>query len=278
MDLVVDLNFRMDTSALYSDVDPARGHLVREGRPQLDRHALASSTRSRRPCRRAGSRRATGTSSRPSRSASRELAAQAPARSRSKDVVATPLAHDTPAEIAQPRAEGLVDAASARRSRARRCRRSRSCARDYANAPPRSTARSGPLVRSKGLGAHGTHYEVADVYDEMVAHASASRSRGGATYPSIDRDVDACDAVLHLATVTNGELAYRSYANMEKKTGLAARGPRRARPRRPDVVLRPPGAAAAAPEQPDVVGAPRRRPAVRRRSPTTSSGSCRGGR
>ena len=39
MDLVVDLNFRMDTSALYSDIILPGGDLVREERPQLDRHA-----------------------------------------------------------------------------------------------------------------------------------------------------------------------------------------------------------------------------------------------
>ena len=27
----------------------------------------------------------------------------------------------------------------------------------------------GPLVREKGLGAHGTHYECADYYDKLIA-------------------------------------------------------------------------------------------------------------
>jgi nitrate reductase alpha subunit len=42
----------------------------------------------------------------------------------------------------------------------------------------------------------------------------------GKKYPSLQNDVDVCDAILHLATVTNGELAYRSYKNMEEKVGL----------------------------------------------------------
>ena len=62
-DLVVDLNFRMDTTALYSDIDPAGGHLVREERPEHHRPALLHPSAGRRRCRPAGSPRATGRSS-----------------------------------------------------------------------------------------------------------------------------------------------------------------------------------------------------------------------
>jgi len=76
----------------------------------------------------------------------------------------------------------------------------------------------GPLVRDNGLGAHGTHYRCEDYYDELAERRSVRWN--GKTYPSIESDVDACNAVLALATVTNGELAYRSYKNMEEKVGL----------------------------------------------------------
>jgi nitrate reductase alpha subunit len=77
----------------------------------------------------------------------------------------------------------------------------------------------GPLVRSGGLGAHGTHYECADFYDAAV-HAGPTESWNGGSYPSLADDVNVCDLILKLATVTNGELAYRSYKNMEEKVGL----------------------------------------------------------
>jgi nitrate reductase alpha subunit len=77
-------------------------------------------------------------------------------------------------------------------------------------------------VRSGELSAHGTSYKVQDVYDQMLA-AGPRESFEGAAYPSLARDVDACNAVLSLASTTNGELAYRSYVNMEEKTGLVLR-------------------------------------------------------
>jgi nitrate reductase alpha subunit len=42
----------------------------------------------------------------------------------------------------------------------------------------------------------------------------------GATCPSLEDAEQVCDAILRFATVSNGELAYRSYRNMEKKVGL----------------------------------------------------------
>ena len=82
------------------------------------------------------------------------------------DVVASPLAHDTAAEIAQPEPKdwilGEVEAIPGRSMPGLKVVR-----RDYANLLRRFCA-LGPLVRSGGLGAHGTHYKVEDVYDEMV--------------------------------------------------------------------------------------------------------------
>jgi len=60
---------------------------------------------------------------------------------------------------------------------------------------------------------------VADFYDEMLATAPVERW-GGQTYPSVKDALSAANAVLKLATVTNGELAWRSYKNMEEKVGL----------------------------------------------------------
>ena len=77
----------------------------------------------------------------------------------------------------------------------------------------------GPKVRENGLGAHGTHYKVDDIYDKMLT-THPSRTIDGKRYPSLEQAKDAANVVLHLATVTNGELAWRSYKNMEEKVGL----------------------------------------------------------
>jgi len=77
----------------------------------------------------------------------------------------------------------------------------------------------GPLARANGLGAHGTHYAIDDFYDEMIL-THPTQEWDGKVYPSIREDAEVCNTILHLATVTNGELSHRSYKNMEKRTGL----------------------------------------------------------
>ena len=57
------------------------------------------------------------------------------------------------------------------------------------------------------------------VYDEAVKNQPTS-VWGGERYPSLEDDEDVCNLILQFATVTNGELAYRSYRDMEEKVGL----------------------------------------------------------
>ncbi|MDP6908816.1 MAG: molybdopterin dinucleotide binding domain-containing protein, partial [Flavobacteriales bacterium] len=79
----------------------------------------------------------------------------------------------------------------------------------------------GEGIAKNGLGAHGNHYMCEDAYQEMLDDKRHLQTIDGKEYPSIREDVEACNAVLHLSTLTNGKLNYRAYQNMEKKTGLA---------------------------------------------------------
>ena len=100
MDLVVDLNFRMDTSALYSDIVlPAATWYEKADLNSTDMHSFIHPLSAAvPPCWESKSdwqifdapSRRNSPSSRP--------AFPGPVR----DLVASPLAHDTPAEIAQP--------------------------------------------------------------------------------------------------------------------------------------------------------------------------------
>ncbi|HAL57881.1 MAG TPA: nitrate reductase subunit alpha, partial [Bacteroidetes bacterium] len=134
-----------------------------------------------------------------------------------KDLVATPLAHDSTAEIAQPDIKdwitGEVEAVPGKTMPQLTV-----VTRDYKNVYNQYIS-FGPLVRQNGLGAHGTKYAIEDFYDEMLI-TRPTVSFDGKKYPSLKEDVNVCDAILHLATVTNGELAHRSYKNMEEKVGL----------------------------------------------------------
>jgi len=213
MDLVVDLNFRMDTSALYSDIVlPAATWYEKSDLNSTDMHSFVHPlSEAVPPCWESKSDWDIfkAISKRFSEMAERHFPDSV------RDLVATPLAHDTPAEIAQPDMkewrDGEVEAIPGKTMP-----NFTVVTRNYKDLH-RQYISLGPLVREKGIGAHGTHYKCEDYYDELVERKSVKWN--GNEYPSIERDVDACNAVLALATVSNGELAYRSYKNMEEKVG-----------------------------------------------------------
>ncbi len=215
MDLVVDINFRMDTSALYSDIVlPTATFYEKADINSTDLHSFIHPlSPAVPPC---------------WESKSDWQIFQAIAKTFSelapkhfpgpvKDIVATPLAHDTDAEIAQPAMRdwitGEIEAVPGKTMPALKV-----VSRDYANL--HNQFRSfGPLAREKGIGAHGTHYAIDDVYDESIANGPTV-SWGDKRYPSLAADEDVCNVILKFASVTNGELAHRSYKNMEEKVGL----------------------------------------------------------
>jgi nitrate reductase alpha subunit len=215
MDLVVDLNFRMDTSALYSDVVlPAATWYEKADLNSTDLHSFIHPLSAAvPPCWESKS------DWQIFQALARKFSELAPRHFPEPvwDVVASPLAHDTPAEIAQPDLRdwkrGEVEPIPGKTLPALRV-----VARDYKNLYQQFIS-FGPLVRQTGLGAHGTNYKVEDVYDEALRTLPVT-SWGGNRYPSLQADEDACNVILRFATVTNGELAYRSYKNMEEEVGL----------------------------------------------------------
>ncbi|MAE45476.1 MAG: nitrate reductase subunit alpha [Planctomycetes bacterium] len=215
IDLVVDLNFRMDTSALYSDIVlPAATWYEKDDLNSTDMHSFIHPlSQAVPPCWDSKSDwdifRAISQSF--SRLAEKHLPGLTP------DVIAAPLAHDTPAEVSQPEmldwSKGECEAIPGKTMP-----NFKVVERDYANLYKQFIS-FGPLARKNGLGAHGTGYAIDDFYDEMLAKGTV-QCWGGGTYPSLREARDAADVVLRLATVSNGELAHRSYKNMEEKVGL----------------------------------------------------------
>ncbi|MBI4444192.1 MAG: nitrate reductase subunit alpha [Acidobacteria bacterium] len=215
MDLVVDLNFRMDTSALYSDIVlPAATWYEKSDLNSTDLHSFIHPLSAAvPPC---WESKSDWQIFKALAKKFSELAAKhfpEPVQ----DLIAAPLAHDTPAEIAQPEVKdwtcGEVEPIPGKTMPALRV-----VTRDYKNLYDQFIS-FGPLVRSNGLNAHGTSYDVKDFYDEAVL-VGPTTSWNGQAYPSLAEDEQACNLILRFATVTNGELAYRSYKNMEEKVGL----------------------------------------------------------
>ncbi len=215
MDLVVDINFRMDTSALYSDIIlPAATWYEKADLNSTDMHSFIHPlSKAVPPC----------WESKSDWETFREIASAFSSLAKTHfpepvvDIVATPLSHDSPDEIAQEEirdwSSGEVEAIPGKTMPKFSIVR-----RDYTKVYEQYVA-FGPNAREKGLGAHGTHYQIADAYDEMAANGPTVLV-DGKKLPSLRADEEVCNAILNLATVTNGEMSYRSYKEMEERTGL----------------------------------------------------------
>ena len=218
MDLVVDLNFRMDSSALYSDIVlPAASWYEKADLNSTDLHSFIHPL---------SAAIAPVWESKTDWDIFKEIArvtseiARVHLANPQKDIVAMPLSHDSADEITQPSVrdwyKGECEAIPGKTMH-----KLAVVERDYTKLYDKYIA-LGDRVKTTGLGAHGNHYECADVYDEMVAseHFPVEK-RNGNTYPSLKEDVWAANVVLKLSTLTNGVLNMRAYEEAEKRTGLA---------------------------------------------------------
>ncbi len=216
MDLVIDINFRMDTSALYSDIVlPTASWYEKADINSTDMHSFIHPLSEAVP---------------PVwESKSDWQIFQAIAKKVSElakvhmpspvmDCVTTPLMHDTIDEIQQPRlldwSKGECEATPGQSMH-----KFVFIERDYTKIYHKFIS-LGPNVPKNGLGAHGNHYLCEDVYNEMLGDKRHTQVWEGNEYPSLKEDVEAINAIMSLSTLTNGKLNYRAYQNMEKKTGL----------------------------------------------------------
>lgn len=215
MDLVVDLNFRMDTSALYSDIVlPAATYYEKNDLNSTDMHSFIHPLQAAvPPCWESKSDWDIfkGIAKETSELAKKYFPEPV------KDILVSPLMHDTPAEMAQSSvkdwAKGeceLIPGKTAPNIKV--------VARDYVNLYNRMIS-LGPNFRNNGLSMHGTHYDVDDAYDAYM-ETHPTESWGGKTYPSLRVDKDACNVILHFAPETNGEMAWRAYQSESYKTGI----------------------------------------------------------
>ncbi|MCF8302413.1 MAG: nitrate reductase subunit alpha [Bacteroidales bacterium] len=217
MDLVVDLNFRMDSSALYSDIVlPAASWYEKDDLNSTDLHSFIHPlTAAVAPV--WESKTDWDIFKQIARKTS-ELAKQH-FSSPVKDVVTAPLAHDTPDEITQPEvkdwAHGECEAIPGKTMH-----KLKIVERDYTRLYEKFIS-LGDKVRSKGLGAHGNAYACEDVYDEISQSAHFAREKlDNKMYPSLKEAESAANVIMQLSTLTNGKLTSRAYKNAEKKTGL----------------------------------------------------------
>jgi nitrate reductase alpha subunit len=124
-----------------------------------------------------------------------------------RDVVAAPLLHDTPDELASPHG---VPAQTAPKLVL--------VERDYAAVAAKMAA-LGPLLDRLGTTTKGVTVDVTPEI-EALRHVNGVISSGvAAGRPALTRDVHACEAILALSGTTNGRLATVGFQALERRTG-----------------------------------------------------------
>ncbi|HEV2386253.1 MAG TPA: nitrate reductase subunit alpha [Candidatus Acidoferrales bacterium] len=215
MDLVVDLNFRMDTSALYSDIVlPSASWYEKNDLNATDLHSYIHPLgEAVPPC----------WESKTDWDIFKTLARKLSEMSRDyfpapfRDLVATPLLHDTPDELAQPEVRRWYEG-ECEPIPGKTMPRLSVVERDYPNLYNQFCS-LGPRLRQEGVEDRGIHMPVADLYDRFAEMVPAFEW-GGKKYPSLADPVDAANMVLFFAPETNGEVAWRGFAYRERETGL----------------------------------------------------------
>ncbi len=136
-----------------------------------------------------------------------------------KELLLTPLMHDTPAELAQAFdvqewRKGdcdLIPGVTAPQINV--------VERDYPNTYKRFTA-LGPLLEKHGNGGKGIGWNTDDEVHQLGELNGKVRAAGVTQgMPKIETDIDACEVVLQLAPETNGHVAVKAWEALGKITG-----------------------------------------------------------
>ncbi len=219
MDLVIDINFRMDTSALYSDIVlPTASWYEKADINSTDMHSFIHPLSAAIP---------PVWEAKTDWQIFQELAAKVSEMSKTylpdvmKDVINMPLSHDSKDEMSQTNikdwSKGECEPIPGKTMHKIVFKE-----RDYTKIYDKYIS-LGKGVRDNGLGAHGNHYMCEDVYDEMIGQQQEGHIQvweDGEKYPSLKDDVEAINAILKLSTLTNGKLADRAYRNAAEKIGV----------------------------------------------------------
>ncbi len=208
MDLVVDINFRMDTSALYSDIVlPTASWYEKADINSTDMHSFIHPLSEAIP-----PVWEAKTDWQIFQALAKKVSEMAPDHlpDKMKDVVNIPLSHDSKDEISQTNLQDWSKG-ECEPIPGKTMHKIVFVERDYTKVYDKFIS-LGTGIAKNGLGAHGNHYMCEDVYDEMLEHRQhIQKWDDGTEYPSLKKDVEAINAVLKLSTLTHGKLTNRCY-------------------------------------------------------------------
>ncbi|MCE3270628.1 MAG: narG [Ramlibacter sp.] len=136
-----------------------------------------------------------------------------------KEVVLTPLMHDTPAELAQPFGVQDWKRGECELIPGKTAPNIAVVERDYPNVFKRFTA-LGPLMNKVGNGGKGISWNTQDEVTQLGQLNGTVREAGATEgMPKIVTDIDACEVILQLAPETNGHVAVKAWQALSKATG-----------------------------------------------------------
>ncbi|MDN5898639.1 MAG: nitrate reductase subunit alpha [Brachybacterium sp.] len=135
------------------------------------------------------------------------------------DVVAHPMQHDSPGEMATP--HGRVrdwKAGECEPVPGRTMPNFMEVERDYPAIHDKFTA-AGPLLETLGMTTKGLTYDVGEHVERLRGLNGTARSGVGAGQPLLRTDRQAAEFILALSGTTNGKMATEGFKTLEKRTG-----------------------------------------------------------
>ena len=136
-----------------------------------------------------------------------------------KEIMLTPLMHDSPSELAQPFDVMEWTKGECPLIPGKTGPQIAVIERDYPNTYKRFTA-LGPLMEKVGNGGKGIGWNTADEVHQLAELNGLVKSEGVTKgFPKIETDIDACEVVLLLAPETNGHVAVKAWKALGKITG-----------------------------------------------------------
>ncbi|MGI5472786.1 nitrate reductase subunit alpha [Streptomyces sp. CA-132043] len=216
LDLLVNLDFRMTSTALLSDVVfPAATWYEKHDLSTTDMHPFVHSfnpaidppwqARTDHDTFQALAEAFSGL-------AARHLGVR-------HDVVATPHQHDTPAELGDPMGAAHDWRAEATAPVPGRTMPALTVVeRDYGAVADRMRT-LGPLAGDKGLTAKGLTYDVGEELAELARRCGTARGGSADGRPLLDTAEKMCEAVLALSATTNGRLADQGFRTLARRVG-----------------------------------------------------------
>ena len=138
-----------------------------------------------------------------------------------KDIVALPMQHDSPFEMAQPFGEvkdwkkGECDPIPGKTMPLLKV-----VERNFADTYKKYIA-IGPLMTKIGNNVKGLDWNTEMEYDQLKVMNGTVKVPGVSFgMPSLEEDIKVCDSVLRMAPETCGEVAHKSWTALSKKTGI----------------------------------------------------------